>query len=86
LVKAFVGVVKHGFGVPILCGSAFKKQRCSADAMQLWIICPHRSIFRRSMPLGPDGEEASRPCDDNASVQRPGFKVMADPYGKTHLS
>jgi elongation factor G len=82
LVKGIrIGVVDHGL-VPILCGSAFKNKgvQLMLDAVVDYLPAP--SDIPPIHGLLPDGEDATRACDDNAPFSALAFKVMSDPYGK----
>ncbi len=75
------GVLKHGL-VPMLCGSAFKNKgvQLLLDAVVNYLPAP--VDVPPIQGLLPNGEEALRPSDDNASFSALAFKVMSDPYGK----
>ena len=75
------GVLKHGL-VPMLCGSAFKNKgvQLLLDAVVNYLPAP--VDVPPIQGLLPNGEEASRPSDDNSPFSALAFKVMSDPYGK----
>ncbi len=75
------GVLKHGL-VPMLCGSAFKNKgvQLLLDAVVDYLPAP--VDVPPIQGLLPNGDEALRVSDDNASFSALAFKVMSDPYGK----
>ncbi len=76
-----LGVLKHGL-VPMLCGSAFKNKgvQLLLDAVVDYLPAP--VDIPPIQGVLPDGSEALRPADDQASFSALAFKVMADPFGK----
>ena len=52
--------VLTGAFFPVLAGSAFKNKACSRSWMPWSIICPHRSMCRRSKAMDPKGNEVVR--------------------------
>jgi elongation factor G len=68
--------------VPVLCGSAFKNKgvQLLLDAVVDYLPSPVEVP-----PIQghlPNGEEATRPADDEAPLAALAFKIMADPYGR----
>jgi elongation factor G len=75
------GVLKHGL-VPMLCGSAFKNKGVQLVLDAVIDYLPAPVDVPPIQGVLPDGSEAVRPSDDNATFSALAFKVMADPYGK----
>ena len=75
------GVLKHGL-VPMLCGSAFKNKGVQLLLDSVVDYLPAPVDVPPIQGVLPNGEDASRPSDDNAPFSALAFKVMADPYGK----
>jgi elongation factor G len=75
------GTIK-GIIVPLLCGSAFKNKGVQVllDAVVDYLPAPQDVPPIKG--LLPDGEEGTRPADDESPFSALAFKIMADPYGR----
>lgn len=68
--------------IPLLCGSAFKNKgvQLLLDAVVDYMPAPPDVPAIKG--ILPNGEEQTRPADDNAPAAALAFKIMSDPYGR----
>lgn len=74
--------VLDGTIVPLLCGSAFKNKgvQLLLDAVVDYLPAPTEVPPIKG--LLPNGEEDTRPADDEAPFSALAFKIASDPYGR----
>ncbi len=66
--------------VPVLCGSAFKNKGVQKLLDAIVDYLPNPLEVMQIKGIDKNGEEVSRPCDDDAPMAGLAFKVMTDPF------